>query len=75
VRATRIGGAVSVLLLIGAMRGTQLAESLDCGSVELAMRVVPIEWWTAHLPARPRFARRGRTVRVRRLGAAPGQSR
>ena len=31
----------------------QLAESLDRSSFELAMRIVPIEWWTAQLPDRP----------------------
>jgi hypothetical protein len=31
----------------------QLAESLDRGSFELAMRIVPIDWWEAQLPDRP----------------------
>ena len=31
----------------------QLAESLDQGSFELAMRIVPIDWWQAQLPDRP----------------------
>ena len=31
----------------------QLAELLDRGSFELAMRIVPTEWWTARLPDRP----------------------
>jgi len=31
----------------------QLAESLDRSSFDLAMRIVPIEWWTAQLPDRP----------------------
>ena len=31
----------------------QLAESLDRGSFELAMRIVPIDWWVAQLPDRP----------------------
>jgi hypothetical protein len=31
----------------------QLAESLDRGSFELAMRIVPLDWWTAQLPDRP----------------------
>jgi hypothetical protein len=31
----------------------QLAESLDRSSFELAMRIVPLEWWTAQLPDRP----------------------
>jgi hypothetical protein len=34
----------------------QLAESLDRGSFELAMRIVPIDWWTAQLPDRPSTA-------------------
>jgi hypothetical protein len=31
----------------------QLAESLDRSSFELAMRIVPLDWWTAQLPDRP----------------------
>jgi hypothetical protein len=31
----------------------QLAESLDRGSFDLALRIVPIEWWVAQLPDRP----------------------
>jgi hypothetical protein len=31
----------------------QLAESLDRGSFELALRIVPLEWWRAQLPDRP----------------------
>jgi hypothetical protein len=31
----------------------QLAESLDRSSFELAMRIVPLEWWAAQLPDRP----------------------
>ena len=34
----------------------QLAESLDRSSFELAMRVVPLDWWTAQLPDRPATA-------------------
>jgi hypothetical protein len=34
----------------------QLAESLDRGSFELAMRIVPLDWWTAQLPDRPATA-------------------
>jgi hypothetical protein len=34
----------------------QLAESLDRSSFELAMRIVPIEWWAAQLPDRPSSA-------------------
>jgi hypothetical protein len=28
---------------------TQLAESLDRGTLELALRIVPVEWWTSRL--------------------------
>jgi hypothetical protein len=31
----------------------QLAEPLDRGSFELAMRIVPLDWWEARLPDRP----------------------
>jgi hypothetical protein len=31
----------------------QLAESLDRSSFELAMRIVPVDWWIAQLPDRP----------------------
>jgi hypothetical protein len=31
----------------------QLAESLDRSSFDLAMRIVPLEWWAAQLPERP----------------------
>lgn len=31
----------------------QLAESLDRGSFELAMRIVPLDWWETQLPDRP----------------------
>jgi hypothetical protein len=34
----------------------QLAESLDQGSFELAMRIVPADWWAAQLPDRPSTA-------------------
>jgi hypothetical protein len=34
----------------------QLAESLDRGSFELAMRIVPLDWWIAQLPDRPSAA-------------------
>jgi hypothetical protein len=34
----------------------QLAESLDRSSFELAMRIVPIDWWTDQLPDRPSTA-------------------
>jgi hypothetical protein len=28
---------------------TQLAEELDHGTLELALRVVPVQWWEARL--------------------------
>jgi hypothetical protein len=31
----------------------QLAESLDRGSFEIALRIVPLDWWTTQLPDRP----------------------
>jgi hypothetical protein len=31
----------------------QLAETLDRGSFDLAMRIVPIDWWVEQLPDRP----------------------
>jgi len=31
----------------------QLAESLDRISFELAMQIVPLDWWTEQLPDRP----------------------
>jgi hypothetical protein len=34
----------------------QLAESLDRGSFELAMRIVPLDWWVTQLPDRPSAA-------------------
>jgi hypothetical protein len=34
----------------------QLAESLDRSSFDLAMRIVPPEWWAAQLPDRPQTA-------------------
>jgi hypothetical protein len=34
----------------------QLAESLDRGSFELAMRIVPFDWWQSQLPDRPSTA-------------------
>jgi hypothetical protein len=32
---------------------TQLAEELDRGTLELAARIVPVEWWRARLGPRP----------------------
>jgi hypothetical protein len=34
----------------------QLAESLDRGSFDLAMRIVPTDWWITQLPDRPSSA-------------------
>jgi hypothetical protein len=34
----------------------QLAESLDRGSFELALRIVPLDWWETRLPDRPSAA-------------------
>jgi hypothetical protein len=34
----------------------QLAESLDRSSFELAMRIVPLDWWATRLPDRPSTA-------------------
>jgi hypothetical protein len=34
----------------------QLAESLDRSSFDLAMRIVPFEWWAEQLPDRPSTA-------------------
>jgi len=39
----------------------QLAESLDQRSFELAMRIVPAEWWRSQLPDRPSTAEGLRT--------------
>jgi hypothetical protein len=39
----------------------QLAESLDRGSFELAMRIVPLDWWATQLPDRPSTAENPRT--------------
>jgi hypothetical protein len=39
----------------------QLAESLDRDSFELAMRIVPFDWWASQLPDRPSTAESLRT--------------
>jgi hypothetical protein len=39
----------------------QLAESLDRGSFELAMKIVPVDWWRSQLPQRPSTAEGLRT--------------
>lgn len=43
----------------------QLAESLDRSSFELAMRIVPLDWWVAQLPDRPSTAENLQTRGVR----------
>ena len=44
---------------------TQLAEDLDRTTLELAMRIVPVEWWAARL---------GTTVPVPPLQGEPGST-
>jgi hypothetical protein len=39
----------------------QLAESLDQDSFDLAMRIVPLDWWTTQLPERPSTVESPRT--------------
>jgi hypothetical protein len=39
----------------------QLAESLDRSSFELALRIVPLDWWAAQLPDRPSTTANPRT--------------
>jgi hypothetical protein len=39
----------------------QLAESLDRGSFELALQIVPLDWWATRLPDRPSTAENLRT--------------
>ena len=39
----------------------QLAESLDRGSFELALQIVPLDWWATQLPDRPSTAENLRT--------------
>ena len=38
-----------------------LAESLDRGSFELALRIVPLDWWATRLPDQPSTAENLRT--------------
>jgi hypothetical protein len=45
----------------------QLAESLDRSSFQLAMQIVPIDWWTTQLPDRRSTAEKERFYR-RSLG-------
>jgi len=52
--ATRASGTVEdEWLRDNLVAVAQLAESLDQSSFELAMRIVPVEWWTEQLPDRP----------------------
>jgi hypothetical protein len=53
--------AAAFIAATASARSTQLAESLDRGSFELAMRIVPIDWWAAQLPDRPPPAENLRT--------------
>jgi hypothetical protein len=39
----------------------QLAESLERSSFEIAMRIVPLDWWAAQLPDRPSAAENPQT--------------
>ncbi len=55
--ATQTGGPVEEEWLRDNLVAiAQLAESLDRGSFELAMRIVPPDWWAAQLPDRPSTA-------------------
>jgi hypothetical protein len=55
--ATQTGGPVSdEWLRDNLVAIVQLAESLDRHSWELAMRIVPVDWWEAQLPDRPSTA-------------------
>lgn len=52
--ATRTSGPVEdAWLRENLVAIAQLAESLDRGSFELAMRIVPLDWWETQLPDRP----------------------
>jgi hypothetical protein len=46
----------------------QLAESLDRGSFELALRIVPLDWWATRLPDRPSTAENLRTQTPTEVG-------
>jgi hypothetical protein len=48
-----IGPIENEWLRINLVAIAQLAESLDRGSLELAMRIVPADWWVSQLPDRP----------------------
>jgi hypothetical protein len=55
--ATQTGGPVEdEWLRDNLVAIAQLAESLDRVSFELAMRIVPVDWWTEQLPDRPSSA-------------------
>jgi hypothetical protein len=59
-RLSRVGPATQTVgsvedewLRVNLVAIAQLAESLDRGSFELALKIVPIEWWVSQLPDRP----------------------
>jgi hypothetical protein len=49
----------------------QLAESLDRVSFELALRIVPLDWWATQLPDRPSTAENLRTPAPTEAGVGP----
>jgi hypothetical protein len=52
--ATQTVGAVDdAWLRVNIVAIAQLAESLDRDSLEIAMRIVPLDWWQTQLPERP----------------------
>jgi hypothetical protein len=52
--AALIEGPLDNKLLVERLAAiTQLAEQLDRGTLELALRIVPIEWWREQLAASP----------------------
>jgi hypothetical protein len=52
--AALIEGPLDDELLVQRLAGiTQLAEQLDRGTLDLALRIVPIEWWREQLRATP----------------------
>jgi hypothetical protein len=55
--ATQTVGAVDdAWLRVNLVAVAQLAESLDRESLDLAMQIVPIDWWVSQLPERPTAA-------------------
>jgi hypothetical protein len=55
--ATQTGGSVEAEWLRDNLVAiVQLAESLDRASLELAFRIVPLDWWVSQLPDRPSTA-------------------